>query len=144
MNFLLKAFFRIIPSDYFAKKYPVSVKGLVFIGDKILLLKNERNEWEPPGGKIEPGEDPKQCVLREIKEELNITVEIDRLLDTWMYRVGGRVNCFVVIYRCKPLKENEQQIQLSWEHDRFGLFSMDEIRTLNLPGRYKETITGQM
>lgn len=140
MNFLLRSFFRIIPSDYFAKKYPISVKGLVYSGDKLLLLKNEREEWEPPGGKIEPGEDPKVCVLREIKEELNITVELDSLLDAWMYKVGGKVNCFVVIYLCKPLNLNEQEIKLSWEHDKYGWFSKDEIKTLNMPEKYKETI----
>jgi mutator protein MutT len=140
MNFILRNFFRLIPSDNFARKYPVSIKGLVFMGDKLLLVKNERDEWEPPGGKIEPAETPEQCVLREIKEELNITAEIDSLLDAWIYKVGGKVNCFVVIYLCKPLKEGEREIKLSFEHNEYGLFTLDEIKNLNMPGRYKNTL----
>ncbi len=37
-------------------------------------------KWEFPGGKIEPGESEKDCLIREIKEELNIIIEpINRL-----------------------------------------------------------------
>lgn len=49
--------------------YPVSIKGVVVRDGRVLLLKNERDEWELPGGRIEPGETPEQCVAREITEE---------------------------------------------------------------------------
>ncbi len=50
--------------------FPVSVKGVVIRDGRVLLLRNERDEWELPGGKLELGEDPESCVAREITEEV--------------------------------------------------------------------------
>lgn len=35
-------------------KLPISVKGIVFQDGKVWLRRNERSEWELPGGKLDP------------------------------------------------------------------------------------------
>ena len=37
-------------------------------------------KWEFPGGKIDQGEQPEQCVVREVTEELHIQITVDRSL----------------------------------------------------------------
>ena len=44
-----------------------------------------KDGWEFPGGKIEPGETPEEALRREIQEELDTLIGIDRLLTTIDY-----------------------------------------------------------
>ncbi|ADL52694.1 NUDIX hydrolase [Clostridium cellulovorans] len=48
--------------------------------DEILLVKNPRKGWEFPGGIVEPGETIPQGLIREIKEEAGIDVEIKNII----------------------------------------------------------------
>lgn len=43
-------------------------------------------KMEFPGGKIEPGETAEQCLVREIKEELNLDIEILRDMPSNVHR----------------------------------------------------------
>lgn len=66
----------------------VSAKAVIDRDGKILILKQIRPEmsyWDLPGGKIEFGEYPEETVVREVKEEVNVEVHIERLLGTWWF-----------------------------------------------------------
>lgn len=73
--------------DYFEYQLPISVKAVIFLNGQIPLLRNERNEWELPGGKLDLGESPTACVQREVHEELNIDISVGMNVHNWVYTI---------------------------------------------------------
>jgi 8-oxo-dGTP diphosphatase len=61
------------------------VCAIIFRENKILTVQRGPNmslplKWEFPGGKIEPNETEHDCIKREIREELNIEIEVKNRL----------------------------------------------------------------
>jgi ADP-ribose pyrophosphatase YjhB (NUDIX family) len=127
-----------MPND---KRYPISIKGVVVRDGAVLLLKNEREEWELPGGRIEWGETPEECVAREITEETSWLVTTGPILDSWMYYIdAAETHVFVVTYGCYP--DTDAEPVMSHEHKEIGLFPESVIAELNMPEGYKRSIAG--
>ena len=127
------------PSDLAAHAFPVSVKGVAVQGGKVLLLENERNEWELPGGKLERGEDPVDCVVREIGEETSWQVTAGPLLDCWQYHIREGIDVVIVTYGCRVWSTDPPVV--SNEHKRAGLFTPGKVPELAMPDGYKRSIT---
>src|SRR3954466_4009889 len=85
----------------------LSVKGIVYHNGKVVLLKNERDEWELPGGKLELGESPKVCVAREIEEELGLVAQTGPLMDAWVYHIYEGADVLILNYGCYPMPSAE-------------------------------------
>jgi 8-oxo-dGTP pyrophosphatase MutT (NUDIX family) len=119
--------------------FPVSIKGVICQASaEVLLLENDRDEWELPGGRLEPGESPELCLKREICEELGITVEIGPLLDCWVYPV--RPDREVVIVTYGVYAPDLANIRLSSEHNRVSFFRLDDLPRIRLPLGYQRAV----
>lgn len=74
------------------------VSAAIIIEDgKVLLARRAKGEklagyWEFPGGKREEGETIDECLVREIREELSVDIEVVGEFDTSDYKYpGGRI-----------------------------------------------------
>lgn len=65
------------------------VAAVIFKDGKVFATQRGYGEfkdgWEFPGGKIEPGESPEDALRREIREELEVEVNVGELIDTIEY-----------------------------------------------------------
>jgi 8-oxo-dGTP diphosphatase len=63
-------------------------------GGKVLIARRKKGDrfegkWEFPGGKIEAGESPKECLRRELREELGVEVEAGEFLCSVSFETSG-------------------------------------------------------
>jgi len=118
--------------------FPVSIKGVLVEAGRVVLLENERDEWELPGGRLEPREAPENCLVREFAEELGAAVEVARIIDCWLYEVLPQREVVIITYGVK--RRDESELRISDEHRRFGFFTLHEIEALPIPEGYRRSI----
>lgn len=110
----------------------IGAKLALFVGDKLATLHRDdtpgllwANYWDLPGGGIEPGETPLECVLRETFEEL--TLRIDPNVVSWGRDYGttsGEISWF---FAAHVAPEIEHDIVLGDEGQGWGMMSVAQF-----------------
>lgn len=60
----------------------IRCRALILNEGKLLVVKHtiDDNYYALPGGKLEKGENPQECIIREIQEELGVTIQNPKLV----------------------------------------------------------------
>ncbi|MEP6961451.1 MAG: (deoxy)nucleoside triphosphate pyrophosphohydrolase [Acidobacteriota bacterium] len=104
---------------------PVKVVAAVIERDGRILIGQRRPDkshplkWEFPGGKVEPGEEPRAALARELREELAIDAQIGEQLDSYefRYKATGPAT-WLLFFRVTEFAGEPQNLdfaQIAWE-----------------------------
>lgn len=108
------------------------------VNGKILMLKYNkkwRQVYTPPGGKLESGESPLDCIIREFKEETGLTLLNPRLqgLSYWKDSYEG----FIFIYTAEEFEgelEESEEGKLEWIEE-------SELKSINQFSQNKKFVS---
>ena len=102
----------------------VEVVAAVMIREgKILIGQRKRTgrhplTWEFPGGKVEPGEDPRAALVRELREELGVEAVIGEELDSYEVGYGDGFQLRLHFYRVTEFRGEPRNLdfeQIAWD-----------------------------
>lgn len=91
------------------------------VSEMLLVFTND-GLWGTPGGAVDPGEQPADAVVREVFEEVGLSVVPERVLTTHLHHVdypnGDSVDYTVVVFRCRvidgEISANDGEV-VEWE-----------------------------
>ena len=110
------------------------VAAILKKGDRYLLAKRASHKehagkWEFPGGKIEPGEDPKRALERELMEEFSIRTKTGSHVITTRYTYDS-FNIELMAFETSYL---DSTFQLR-DHDKIAWVRMKDMSNYDLTG----------
>lgn len=110
----------------------VAVKGVILHKGKVLIVKRALDDyrggtWECPGGKIDFGEDLEVALIREIEEEVGLTVTVDKILFATTFNTEPTRQVVILTYLCKSESQN---IVLSVEHSEYLWATKEQLKEM--------------
>ena len=106
----------------------INAEGKVFLCKRSRTARNEQGQWEIPGGEVEFGEKLTDAIHREMKEELDIDIELVKQLPAADHIILSEHQHWVPTTFLAKLKGSKQpRIMEPHKCDEIGWFSFDKL-----------------
>ena len=120
------------------------VGAIIKDGDRYLVGQRAANKaqgglWEFMGGKIEPGETPEQALARECREELDLEIEDEHIIDSVIHDYPEKTIRLTLI-SCSP---KSGSVPKALEHQQIRWVTRSEMDALDLAPADRELIRKQ-
>ena len=117
------------------KAYGLTVRGIIKNDNGEILIvkrhpksKTDPEMWELPGGKVEKGEFFTDALVREIKEEVNLDVNVGDFAEAIQNDYSHKRTVQIMMY----LDVKEGEVKISEEHVDWMWADIEKMRTLEL------------
>ncbi|MBS1250657.1 MAG: NADH pyrophosphatase [Chloroflexi bacterium] len=109
----------------------VAVLVLIEREDKVLLVQRAhspyKGKWTLPAGFLDAGEDPARAAEREVREETNLQVRADELIDVISGKVPPRGANILILYRGEIL---DGELKAGDDAAQAAFFTLDDLPPL--------------
>ncbi len=117
------------------------VGAIIRDGDRYLVGQRAANKsqgglWEFMGGKIEPGETPEQAIARECREELDLEIENECIIDSVIHEYPEKTIRLTLI-SCSP---KSGSIPKALEHQQIRWVTREEMDAIDFAPADRELI----
>lgn len=120
----------------------VAVKAVILNPDNKALIMNEKGRWQAPGGRLEPGEQLKEGLAREVYEETGIEdLEIGEAVhvDEWFaVPEDKRVHIVAIFYKCRT-KTNQIKLE-PMEHEDYAWVTLADLKNYVIEPEMKRAL----
>lgn len=120
----------------------VAQRAVLFDADeRVLVLQYDADHgwWAFPGGRLDEDEDPHAGLVREVREETGLTVEVVQPVFTSAFEYD-EAEKFGVAYLCELDREADPTVELSDEHRAHQWIRPAELAELNTASSCLEAV----
>lgn len=120
------------------QSFKIAVGAIIIQNGKVLLLKRSQNEttypgiWELPSGKRKFMESSHDALIREVKEETGLDIQVEKISEIFEYLVEKQdetIDTTQINFIASSISSN-QKIMLSEEHERASWFNKNQLEDL--------------
>ena len=135
-----------------------TASALIIDNGKVLLLHHKKlGVWLYPGGHVEADENPEEALLREVREETGMEIEIlgekdeslsDKAADVSALHIPYAMLCELVgdhyhndiIYLCRIVGKSDKFVHNQKESDGIGFFGLKDLSDIKLFPNFKRLL----
>jgi ADP-ribose pyrophosphatase YjhB (NUDIX family) len=135
-----------------------TASALIIDEEKVLLVYHKQLDvWLYPGGHIEADENPEEALLREVREETGLQIEIlgekdetlsDKAVDVSALHIPYAMLCELVgdhyhndiIYLCRVVGKSDKFTHNPKESDEIGFFELKDLNDIKLFPNFKRLL----
>jgi 8-oxo-dGTP diphosphatase len=126
-------------------RFVVAVAFLIERDGRLLMIRRSADrdhapgEWECGSGRVEAGEEPRDAVIREAREETGLDVEIVGAVEAFHYYRGpAREEAICIAYHCRV---RGGEVRLSNEHDAAEWVPLDRVAAIPVSQPLRDCLT---
>src|ERR1700683_1013858 len=118
-------------------KTVVVAAAVIVEGGRVLLTQRKAGThlagaWEFPGGKVEPGEDPREALRRELREEIGVEARVGEIVEVMFHRYEEADKAVLLLFYEASREEGSPEVQ-AIDVAGFRWAVMEELRVEDLP-----------